>query len=81
MKKFELYFIRTFLIAVLAVLAVSPIVATVHLWNGLASATLDVTHLLSLGYLLMIAFGLFLISPAFSEGRTRPHRAHPHPER
>ena len=81
MKKFEIYFIRTLLLIVLAVLAASPFWAFVHLLDGLARHTLDLTHLLSLGYLLLIALGLFLVSPAFSSSKPREHAAPPHLER
>ena len=80
-KKFEIYFIRLLLLVVLAVLAASPFWAFAHLQDGLARKTLDLTHLLSLGYLLLIALGLFLISPAFSGSKPREQAAPPHLKR
>ncbi len=74
MKKFELYFMRFLLIAVLATLAVSPFVAALHLLHGVASGTIEITHLLALGYLLLIAIGLFLISPVFGDSKPRHDR-------
>ncbi|MCD2174293.1 hypothetical protein [Rhizobium sp. C4] len=74
MKKLEIYLIRIFLIAVLAVMAVSPFLAASHLVHGLATRTIDITHVLSLGYLLLIALALFLISPAFTHHGPRDRR-------
>lgn len=71
MKKLEIYLIRILLILVLGVIAVSPFLAASHLWHGIAAGNIDVSHLLSLAYLLLIALGLFLISPAFSDNRQR----------
>lgn len=75
MKRLELYFIRIVLIMVLAAMAASPILAMSHFMHGVFNSTLEATHLLALGYLLLIALGFFLISPIFSEnkhGERRP---------
>lgn len=69
MQRLELYLFRVVLIAVLAALAVSPFVAVTHFLHGVVSRSLDGTHLFALGYLLLIAFCLFLISPIFSENK------------
>ncbi len=71
MKRLELYFIRTVLIAVLATIAASPFLAVSHLLQGLLNGTLETTHLLALGYLLLIALAMFLVSPAFSDHKSR----------
>ncbi len=70
MKRLELYFIRAALITLLMVIAFSPIAAIGYFFEGVASLTLQATHLLALGYLLLIAFCAFLLSPVFGENKS-----------
>lgn len=74
MKRLELYFIRIVLISVLSAIAISPFLAIGHFLHGVFNRTLETTHLLALGYLLLIALGLFLISPVFSDRREKVRR-------
>ncbi len=74
MKRFELYSIRTLLIVFLAALAASPLLAATHFLHGIAGGKLDITHLLSLGYLLLIALAMVLISPVFGDNKPRRER-------
>lgn len=67
MKRLETFIFRVLLITVLAVISISPLLAATHVLHGLVSRSIDVTHFLSLGYLLLIALGLFLISPVFGD--------------
>lgn len=69
MKQLEIYFIRIVLISVLAAIAASPFLAMGHLLHGVFSSGLETTHLLALGYLLLIGLALFVISPIFSENK------------
>ena len=75
MKRLELYFIRIVLILVLAAIAASPFLAMGHFLHGVFDRRFEGTHLLALGYLLLVALAFFLVSPIFSEnkrGQRRP---------
>jgi hypothetical protein len=69
MKRLELYSIRAALIAIISAIAISPFVAVTHIVNGVAQASMHASHLLAIGYLLLIAGGLLVVSPVFRQDK------------
>ena len=69
MKRVELYSIRAVLVAIILAISISPFVALTHIVSGVAQAHMNASHLLAIGYLLLIAGGLLLVSPVFRQDK------------